>query len=142
MNVLSSAAKVKTDNRIASLDKARRSRAAFRVLVTVDPGRGHPRTAFVGRMQGGTARLPQSISGMNLVCTGTVRTPALQTGNISLDTTGEIVFDVLAPGDLIVLKPHTKGPVHETVVEAVRHIPLSGAQIVPHSPSLSGYIRD
>ena len=124
----------KPDSRVVSLEKKRRSHGAFRVLTMVDPGRGLPRKAFVGRMPNGTARLPRFLAGVELVCMGAVLGAAVSGGfNPVSGRAGEIVPDVLAPGDLIVLKPGAGG-VRETVAAALRVLPGANNKIEQRQP--------
>lgn len=124
--------------------------AAFRVLATVDPGRGGRRIAFLGDMYElgqDAARLhrelgvPLQAAGVNLVYTsGSLMKnlydslPPELRGKHEDDAKemAKIVPDVLVPGDVVLVKGSRGGgekPRMQAVVEAVRKIPSNNKGI-------------
>lgn len=91
--------------------------AAFRVLAIVDPGRGGRRRAFLaalGRRRDGPLTLPAGAGSVDFVCTGPARAP----GRRQRGLPAEIVPEVLAPGDLVVVRP--RGAQAPARIEALR----------------------
>lgn len=118
--------------------------AAFRVLATVDPGRGGRRIAILGEMYelGKDAAkfhrelsLPLQAAGVNLVYTsGSLMRNLYEALPVELRGQHEddavkmaqIVPDVLVPGDVVLVKGSRGGgekPRMQSVVEAIRHMP-------------------
>lgn len=124
--------------------------AAFRVLATVDPGRGGRRIAFLGDMYelGPNAAqyhrdlsLPLQAAGVNLVYTSGAlmknlydTLPPELRGRHEDDAVkmAQIVPDVLVPGDVVLVKGSRGGgekPRMQSIVEAVRKMPANKGMI-------------
>lgn len=101
--------------------------AAFRVLALVDPGRGGRRMAFLaalGRPDRRPLTLPSGAGSVDFVCTGPLRrTEGVRPGR---SLPAEIVTEVLAPGDLVVVRP--RGQECGARVEALRLLPVGAAR--------------
>lgn len=98
--------------------------AAFRVTVLVDPGRGGRRRAFVAALgkRAGEAplTLPSGTGSVDFVCTGPARMRPVR-GARGGGLPAEIVPEVLAPGDLLVVRPRGEGV--PARLEALRLLP-------------------
>lgn len=106
--------------------------AAFRVLALVDPGRGGRRMAFLAALGGrdiAPLTLPPGAGSVDFVCTGFAR-GRRRRGAGAGRLPAEIVPEVLAPGDLVVVRPGEAGAedVANARVEALRLLPAALGQ--------------
>lgn len=105
--------------------------AAFRVLALVDPGRGGRRVAFLAALGGRDSApltLPPGAGSVDFVCTGFARRRVRSRAERGGRLPAEIVPEVLAPGDLVVVRPHggnAEDAPSGARVEALRLLPVA-----------------
>lgn len=137
--------------------------AAFRVLATVDPGRGGRRIAILGDMYelGPNAAqfhrelsLPLQAAGVNLVFTSGALMKNLHDAlppelrgphEDDAQKLAKIVPDVLVPGDVVLVKGSRGGgekPRMQAVVEAVRKMPSNNDKRPPNGPGPNGGMKN
>ncbi len=102
----------------------KKQEAAFRVLAMVDPGHGRRRMAFLRNMDRPGASqerfaLPVKTDNLDLVYTGN---NGLEAGAAGQEELGEIVTDVLSPGDILKVRD-AFGKGMGTMIEALRTLP-------------------
>lgn len=107
--------------------------AAFRVLALVDPGRGGRRMAFLAALGGrdiAPLTLPPGAGSVDFVCTGFAHRRKRRSAAGAGRLPAEIVPEVLAPGDLVVVRPGEAGAedVANARVEALRLLPAALGQ--------------
>ncbi|NCC21143.1 MAG: hypothetical protein EOM26_01620 [Alphaproteobacteria bacterium] len=106
---------------------ARPAAPAFQVLALVDPGRGGRRMAFLSHMDAsepfdGRLDLPTKAANLDLVYMGqSMQGRGDRTANGN-GTMGEIVPDVLSPGDVVMVRKSKSGAV-DAIVETLRALP-------------------
>jgi hypothetical protein len=98
--------------------------ASFRVMAMVDPGHGKRRMAFLSHMDmtdgcGGQLALPVKTANLDFVYTGNNSLGRNERGSGYL---GEIVTDVLSPGDIVKVRGALDRSMG-TMIEALRSLP-------------------
>lgn len=113
-------------------EKSANHEESFKVLAMVDPGKGRRRVAFLENVGGkskvpGQFALPVKTSNLDLVYMGSGENGSDKSGRFSSGIAsgmgvGEIVTDVLSPGDILKIRS-ALGKGMDTMIEALRLFP-------------------